>query len=92
MLRRLTWTAAALCAAGMLSLPASAVPLGAGTRASGAGLAEDALVQEIRCQRICTGFGHRRCRLICDRIVVPRRTPRFPPDPGPLRNRNRFER
>jgi hypothetical protein len=92
MLRRLIWTAAALCAAGMLSLPASAVPLGAGTRASGGGLAEQGLVQEARCQRVCRGFGFRRqCRLVCDPIIQ-RRRPGFTPDPGPLRNRNRFER
>jgi hypothetical protein len=83
-----------ICAAGALGLwavlamaptPASAIPLGAGTRdaaAAGAGL-----VEEVRCRRICTGgrMTVRRCRIICDPIA----RPRFPrrPDPGP-----RFER
>jgi hypothetical protein len=85
----------AICAAGALGLcaflamaptPASAVPLGAGTRAAAA--AGPGLVEEVRCRRICTGGGGmtvRRCRVICDPIAV-RRIPRRP-DPGP-----RFER
>ena len=85
----------AICAAGALGLcaflamaptPASAVPLGAGTRAAAA--AGPGLVEEVRCRRLCTGGGGmtvRRCRVICDPIAV-KRVPRRPiPDPGPMR-------
>jgi hypothetical protein len=85
MMRFPIFAAGALLAMAVLPAPASAVPLGAGTRdaaAAGAGL-----VEEVRCRRICTGgrMTVRRCRVICDRMME-KRVPRRPvPDPGPMR-------